>query len=742
MTGSRGPAPVVHAFRKGAWHDSLDVAPLPGTPERRLALVPEIVAHADRRWWEYARAEPTPFGDRRARVRAALELFARGTVTVGGLGPQSAGAFRAALWESAGLPGPLVDRWCALLSDGAARRPRPAPDEAIALVALPGNTFTCLDAVLEQAERSAAVWVRPSRREPLSAARLVAALLAVDWPPERIGLYPTQQRALHGLMKLTDRHVVYGGAGLAASMRGAPSLTLHGPGRGCALVPPGLPVDDAVAWLLPLVAADSGRFCSNVRTVVCVDADPEPVAKALATALDALHPGPAPDPASRDWPLTAFRVPGEAERAAASVHARLRPGDRLLTREPSVVRSADGALCVRPQLALLDGGSTASGASGASGAVPVLASARRASARRASACRARGALPLRRRRRRPGRHRPRARGRLPLRPPATGRLIRPAPTRTPRRRPMTTTARDRHAPQVTFATLHDTLRGRVPELAVDLDAWTRRMMRWHFSPETGSPFWVGRLPRLGFDPIADVDCFAALDAFGLFDKAELRAASALDLRPRGYRDRPFRVFETGGTTGAPCRIVNVTRLAYDVEIYRTVLEARGVAGGDVLAMTPSGPHAYGHFVEGLADSWRGAVFAIDFDPRWVKASLRAGGEADAYTSHLVEQTLTLLTAERPALLFTTSRLLLELAMRLPRPLHSYGIRAVCTGGTTCSAAEAAFLRQEHLEGVQWISTRTATRWRATPCRPTRCRARPRCPRAPATPTICRRPSPP
>ncbi|MFH8791473.1 hypothetical protein [Streptomyces sp. NPDC017941] len=269
---------------------------------------------------------------------------------------------------------------------------------------------------------------------------------------------------------------------------------------------------------------------------------------------------------------------------------------------------------------------------------------------------------------------------------------------------MTTSPRADHAPQVTFDTLYDTLRERVPELAVDLDAWTRRMMRWHFEPETGSPFWVGRRDRLGFDPLTDVDGFAALELFGLFDKGELRAASALDLRPRGYRDRPFRVFETGGTTGAPCRIVNVTRLAYDVEIYRTVLEARGVAGGDVLAMTPSGPHAYGHFVEGLADSWRGAVYAIDFDPRWVKASLRASGEVDAYTSHLVEQTLALLTAERPSLLFTTSRLLLELAMRLPRPLHTYGIRAVCTGGTTCSAAEAAFLRQEHLDGVQWIDT--------------------------------------
>ncbi|MEV0440242.1 hypothetical protein AB0I84_28395 [Streptomyces spectabilis] len=355
MTAAPDRTPALSAFRRGAWQESLDTADLPGSPARRLALVPEIVAHADRRWWRAARtALPAP-ADRRGRIRAALELFAHGTVTVGGLGPQSAAAFRAALWESAGLPGPLVERWCALLSEGFARRDVPDADGALALVALPGNTFTCLDSVLDQAERSAAVWVRPSRREPLSAARLVAALLAADWPAERIGLYPTDQRTLHGLVKLTDRHVVYGGAGLAASMRDAPTLTLHGPGRGCALVPAGLPVDDAVAWLLPLVAADSGRFCRNVRTVVCLDADPEPVAKALAAALDGLHPGSAPDPAAPDWPLTAFRDPGEAERAAAHVRTRLRAGDRLLTREPTVVRGTGGDVFVRPHLVLLDG---------------------------------------------------------------------------------------------------------------------------------------------------------------------------------------------------------------------------------------------------------------------------------------------------------------------------------------------------------------------------------------------------
>ncbi|WP_369192358.1 hypothetical protein [Streptomyces sp. R08] len=256
----------------------------------------------------------------------------------------------------------------------------------------------------------------------------------------------------------------------------------------------------------------------------------------------------------------------------------------------------------------------------------------------------------------------------------------------------------------TFGTLRARLRQRVPELGVGLDEWTRRMMRWHFSLETGSSFWLDRRDRLGFDPVEDVNGFADLRRFGLFDKADLRAAHSANLRPRGYGDRPFRIFETGGTTGRPCRIVNVTRLSYDVEIYRTVLEARGLAGGDILAMTPNGPHAYGHFVEALADSWHGAVHAIDFDPRWVKTVLRSGDDADTYTGHLIAQTLPLLADEHPELLFTTSRLLLELAMRLPKPLHTYGVRAVCTGGTSCTPAEAAFLRAEHLAGVQWIDT--------------------------------------
>ena len=244
----------------------------------------------------------------------------------------------------------------------------------------------------------------------------------------------------------------------------------------------------------------------------------------------------------------------------------------------------------------------------------------------------------------------------------------------------------------------------LPLLTIGADEWTRRMMRWHFSEATGAPFWLSQRDALGFDPLRDISRCEDLRAFGVFDTGRLRRASVRDLLPRGFTGRPFRVFETGGTTGSPARIVSVTRLHNDVIMYAAMLRARGVAGGDIVAMTPGGPHAYGHFVQGLADSWHGAVAAIDFDPRWVKAEIRAGRRASGYLAHLVSQTVTHLRQRAATLLFTTTKLLLELAAALDEPLPAFGIQAVCTGGTSGTAEEARFLREEWLGGVQWIDT--------------------------------------
>jgi phenylacetate-coenzyme A ligase PaaK-like adenylate-forming protein len=240
-------------------------------------------------------------------------------------------------------------------------------------------------------------------------------------------------------------------------------------------------------------------------------------------------------------------------------------------------------------------------------------------------------------------------------------------------------------------------------LSVSPDEWVRRMMTWHFDSSTGSPFWLARKPLLDFDPVCDIGGVDDLVRFGAFDSQWLRESPVQDLIPRGYAGQPHRVFETGGTTGQPVRIVDFVRGRYDVAIYSAFLAARGhVRSGDVLALTPSGPHAYGWFVSRLADSWGGSVHYIDFDPRWVKLQPDRG--ADAYIEHLLDQAERILADNRVEWLFTTAKLLLRLCLRRGKPLADLGLKAVCTGGTSCTAEEEAVLRAHFLRGIDWIDT--------------------------------------
>src|SRR5690242_17601494 len=90
----------------------------------------------------------------------------------------------------------------------------------------------------------------------------------------------------------------------------------------------------------------------------------------------------------------------------------------------------------------------------------------------------------------------------------------------------------------------------------DPQEFLRAAMRWHFSPETGSPFWLRQADSLGFDPLTDVRTFADLARFPNLANS-LRDVPARDLIPRGYGPNPdiVGVYDSGGTTGAPKRVV-------------------------------------------------------------------------------------------------------------------------------------------------------------------------------------------
>ena len=71
------------------------------------------------------------------------------------------------------------------------------------------------------------------------------------------------------------------------------------------------------------------------------------------------------------------------------------------------------------------------------------------------------------------------------------------------------------------------------EARAALDEWVREVVRWHFDPETGTPFWLEYASRLDWDPRREIETFDDLARFGFFDGELLRGGPVRRWVPRG-----------------------------------------------------------------------------------------------------------------------------------------------------------------------------------------------------------------
>ncbi len=200
----------------------------------------------------------------------------------------------------------------------------------------------------------------------------------------------------------------------------------------------------------------------------------------------------------------------------------------------------------------------------------------------------------------------------------------------------------------------------------DPEAYLRAAIAWHFGEDTGSAFWLRAARTLNFDPLAEINTFADLRLFPNLVN-ELRRVPVEELIPRGYGSSPPlpQIFESGGTTGAPKRTVQMPDWIAQVTEWQTEDFAAGgfVRGRGFLCLMPSGPHGVGYFSR-LVSERLGAVFhAIDIDPRWVKkiAARNAASEVAAYVDHVIEQAAFVLQTQNVANLHTTPPLLEAIA---------------------------------------------------------------------------------
>jgi len=263
-----------------------------------------------------------------------------------------------------------------------------------------------------------------------------------------------------------------------------------------------------------------------------------------------------------------------------------------------------------------------------------------------------------------------------------------------------------------------------------LDAQVREVVHWHFSPDTGTPFWLERAKSYKFNPLKDVQGFDDLKLFGTFEDDWLRGAPGLDIRrwvPRGYAGKPVYVFETGGTTGIPkSRIVIEDHWIDYRQMSETLPDDKFPRGSHWLMLGPSGPRRLRLAIEHLAQHRGGICFCVDLDPRWVIRLIkdRRIDEVNRYKDHCIDQAIAILAAGHDIrCMFTTPKLLEALDEKLRsgaleemrakighpvpegslRSIADAGITGIFSGGTEFTPQFTRFAMEEILENRVYMT---------------------------------------
>jgi hypothetical protein len=252
-----------------------------------------------------------------------------------------------------------------------------------------------------------------------------------------------------------------------------------------------------------------------------------------------------------------------------------------------------------------------------------------------------------------------------------------------------------------------------------LDAHVREMVDWHFSPETGCPFWLDYASQLDFDPRDKIGGYADLHLLGHFQDEWLRGGPVRRWLPKGLEGQPIYVFETGGSTGLPKSRISLRDFQIDYELFsETLSDETFPKGSDWLMLGPTGPRRLRLAIEHLAQHRNGIAFHVDLDPRWVNRLVRLGRhqELQDYKDHVTDQGLKILRAhDNVRCIFTTPKLLEALCEKISLP--KMGITGIFCGGTEMNAQFHRFAREELVPGVDFIPTYGNTLMGLACCKP-------------------------
>jgi acyl-CoA reductase-like NAD-dependent aldehyde dehydrogenase len=192
------------------------------------------------------------------------------------------------------------------------------------------------------------VAVRPSRREPFTPHRLVAALREAGFGEDRVILLPTDHSAADDVLRAADFGMVYGGDEVIAKYRPNCRVLPQGPGRSKILVAGDKDWREYVDMIVDSVSSQGGTACINT-TSVFVEGDPRPLAETVAAHL-ARIPSLPPEDESAVLPTQPLEA---ARRIDAYLRSKARGATPLLGGDSIVDELPGGGAVLRPSVHLV-----------------------------------------------------------------------------------------------------------------------------------------------------------------------------------------------------------------------------------------------------------------------------------------------------------------------------------------------------------------------------------------------------
>lgn len=338
-----------------------------GLAVAELSLVPPL--YVSRAIGSQRKAAPLPIAQREAALADAADNFA--TEVIGGL---DFGAYIELASRISGVPIAVTRAGACSVADAVA--------EAFDAVRPAQPSGAVLDWRAERSRSGGAVWarrgdvfavhaagngpgvhglwpqalalgyrvaVRPSRREPLTAHRLVNALRQSGFRSEDAIYLPTDHIGADELVRSADLAMVYGGQDVADKYADDPTVTVNGPGRAKILITGDRDWREHIDLIVDSIANLGGMACVNTTAVLC-EGEPAALAEAIADRLATIEPLPTED----ERALLPTQPIAKAQAVADYLAAKAAGTTALLGADQVVAPLGDGYAALRPAVHVLD----------------------------------------------------------------------------------------------------------------------------------------------------------------------------------------------------------------------------------------------------------------------------------------------------------------------------------------------------------------------------------------------------